>query len=117
MPNLTFAAPRAQLDTSPAESALPEKDAELTGDANLTTHLNDPAMRRAPPPADGGNDAVGSSHSDLSPLAKDSSAPIDEETRRRQEFEAADLRGRRHDLPPRADVEAWQEIENLGKHT
>jgi len=117
MPNLTFTAPRPQLDTRPADPAVPDQlDTEATGDANLTPHVNDPAMRRAPPASGIDPDGVGGSHSDLSPLGKDSSAPIDEETRRRQEADAADVRARRHDIPPRQDIEDWQEAQ-LRNHT
>jgi hypothetical protein len=115
-PNLTFTAPRTPLDSTPPDPAAPAAGAVVTGDANLTPHINDPAMRRAPPPADGGNQAVGGSHSDLSPLAKVFSAPVDEETRHRLNAEAADLRARHHDLPPRGDVEAWQE-DQVRNHT
>jgi len=115
LPNLVFAAPRAQLDTRPADPK-PAREPAGTGDANLTSHVNDAAMRRKPP-RESGNGAVGASHSDASPLTRSSAAPLHEDARRRQDAEAADLRARRRNLPHRKDVEDWREFEEKVPHT
>jgi hypothetical protein len=109
-PSLTFAQQRTPLENNPAARALLADLAEATGDANLTSHLNDPAMRRAPPagPAPG---SVGASHSDLSPLARDGATPADEDAKRAQDLHDADQRGRLKGLAPRADVEGWHQAE------
>jgi hypothetical protein len=99
MPNLTFSAPRPQLDTTPAQPAAAIKDGVLvTGDANLTALINDPAMRRGPPLVDD-DPAAGGLHPDPAPASRDAVAPIEERTARRQ------------DIPPRDSAEAWQESE------
>jgi len=109
-PSLSFAQQRTPLENNPATQRAAADLAEMPGDANLTSHLNDPAMRRAPPtgPAPG---SVGASHSDLSPLARDGATPADEDARRAQDLHDADQRGRLKGLAPRADVDAWREAE------
>lgn len=115
LPNLVFAAPRAQLDTHPADPADPQEFSG-TGDANLTSHVNDAATRRKPP-REAGNSAAAASHSDTSPLTNSSAAPLHEDARRRQDAEAADARARSKDLPHRKDVEDWREFEEKVPHT
>ena len=115
LPNLVFAAPRAQLDTHPADAVNPQ-EAGGNGDSNLTSQVNDAAMRRKPR-REPGNTAASGSHSDTSPLTQGGAAPLHEEARRRQDAEAADLRARRKDLPHRKDVEDWREFEEKVPHT
>jgi len=109
-PSLSFAQQRTPPDNNPAVQGVPADLAEMPGDANLTSHLNDPAMRRAPPtgPAP---DSVGASHSGISPLSRDGATPADEDAKRSQDLHDADQRGRLKGLAPRADVEAWRESE------
>ena len=115
LPNLVFAAPRAQLDTCPTDAVDPQQ-AGGSGDANLTSQTNDAAMRRKPP-REPGNAATAGSRSDTSPLTQGSAAPLHEEARRRQDAEAADVRARRKHMPHRKDVEDWREFEEKVPHT
>jgi len=106
-PSLSFAQGRLPLDTSPAQR--PElRDA--TGDANLTAHINDPAMRRAPPGSTA-PEAVGGGHSDVSPLARDGATPAHEDAKRARDMHDADQRGRLKGLKPRDDVQDWHTAE------
>lgn len=109
-PNLTFTAPRVAPEAGPA--AHPPLPAGTTGNANLTSHINDPAMRRAPPR--GGAGGAPASPSGISPLARDGATPADEDARLKQDAAAADERGRlrsRGGLAPREDVKAWHQAE------
>ena len=88
----------------------------LTGDAQLTSHLNDPALRRQPlaegEPAMGeDNELTGSAHSDLSPLASAGATPADEAARLARDAGAADERARRKGLAPRPEIDAWNKSE------
>ncbi|HEX4325258.1 MAG TPA: hypothetical protein VH105_00490 [Burkholderiales bacterium] len=106
-PSLSFAQQRTPLDNNPAERG----DApDVSGDANLTSHLNDPAMRRVPP-AGPAPESTGASHSGISPLARDGATPADEDARRARDLHDADQRGRLKGLAPRADVEGWHQAE------
>ena len=106
-PNLMFSTPRAPLDSDPDQRHAPAPGA--AGNATLTSHLNDPAMRRRPAaPADG---APPVSRSDISPLARDAATPADEHARLQQEAAAADARARHGGMAPRGDVEKWHQAE------
>lgn len=100
LPNLTFTAPRVTLDTHPDTAA--RAPAGATGTANLTSHLNDPAMRR--------NTQV-DAQSGISPLTRDGATPGDESARLQQDASAADARARRKGMDPRGDVQAWHQAE------
>jgi hypothetical protein len=108
MPNLFFTAPRVEPESNPAARTPPPAS---TGNANLTSHLNDPAMRRSPAQASQSPGAALGSHSDVSPLARDAATPLDESTRLKQEAAAADARARRTGIDPRGDVAAWHQAE------
>ena len=59
-------------------------DGGATGDSNLTSHMNDLAMRRTPPgKSSGANDdaPAEASHSDRSPLAAAHATPLEEAAR------------------------------------
>jgi len=134
LPNLHLDTTRAPRDTTPPDPVTSddpttpadpatrnEERAVTTGDANLTSHLNDPAARRSPPEGDGPDDvyspdAVGASHSANSPLARDFATPRDELARHRQDAEAADVRARRKGMAARGDVEAWREAEKTQQY-
>jgi hypothetical protein len=122
-PNLMFNTPRAPLDSDPDQHLVPPP-----GAATLTSHLNDPAMRRRSSPAGNAQPGPRSAHqstprsatgpttqsttrSDVSPLARDAATPADELARLAQEASAADLRGRRSGMEPRGDVEKWHQAE------
>ncbi|MDB5807542.1 MAG: hypothetical protein JWN73_4864 [Betaproteobacteria bacterium] len=107
-PGLSFAQGRAALDSSPAER--PPAHGEAAGNANLTSHLNDPVMRRTPPGSTA-REAEGGSHSGVSPLSRDGVTPAHEKAKLAQDAHDADQRGRLKGLTPREDVQGWHQAE------
>jgi hypothetical protein len=110
-----FAQERARPERGPARDSPgtnPSGDpaATTTRNSNLTSHINDPAMRRAPPGSTA-REAEGGVHSDVSPLARDGATPAHEDARRAQDAHDADQRARLKGLTPREDVQGWHQAE------
>jgi hypothetical protein len=101
--NLFFTAPRPPVGNDPTSRVASPATESRT---HLTSHVNDPAMRRDPADAAGRG-----AHSAISPLARDGATPLDEDARLRQEAADADERARLKGINPRADVTAWHQAE------